>query len=52
MPTAQKLGLALIGLATLTTAVLPGRQTAPVANAVFGGARGLLATAMGTGRQV
>jgi hypothetical protein len=42
----------LTGLAVITTLILPGRQTVPVLNSVFGGVRGLYATTMGTGKKV
>jgi hypothetical protein len=40
------------GIALATTLILPGRQTAPVINAFGNFARGVLATAMGTGKRV
>jgi hypothetical protein len=43
-------GIIAIGL--VTAMVLPKRQTPAVLNSVFGGSRGLLATAMGTGKKV
>lgn len=48
MSTFQKFGTMTIGLAALTTAILPGRQTAPVINAVRQLITGTLGTAMGT----
>lgn len=48
MSTAQKLGMAVIGLAVITTLILPGRQTVPVVNAFGAFTQGTLATAMGT----
>jgi hypothetical protein len=48
--TIQKFGMGIIGLATLTTAILPGRQTAPVIGALGTFVRGTLGTAMGTAR--
>lgn len=44
--------MGIVGVALITTLVLPGRQTPAVINAVTGLFRGSLATAMGTGRQV
>lgn len=52
MPTAAKIGTAVIGLAMFTTAVLPDRQTAKIFDVVLKGFRGILATAMGTGQKV
>ncbi|MCI0688924.1 MAG: hypothetical protein L0Y54_17090 [Sporichthyaceae bacterium] len=52
MSTAEKLGMAIIGVAMVTTLILPRRQTVPVITAAFNGARGFLATAMGTGKRV
>lgn len=52
MSTVQKLGMGVIGLAVLTTLVLPKRQTPAVINSFTGLVRGTLATAMGTGKQV
>jgi hypothetical protein len=40
------------GIALATTLILPGRQTAPVINAGANFTRGVLATAMGTGKKV
>lgn len=47
-----RLGAGVIGLAMFTTAVLPDRQTAKVGQVIFDGIRGILATAMGTGKKV
>jgi hypothetical protein len=52
MSTVQKFVAGLIGIALVTTMILPGRQTPAVINAITGFTRGSLATAMGTGRQV
>lgn len=52
MQTGAKLGVLLIGVALATTLTLPDRKTPDVLKVVFSGARGLLATAMGTGKQV
>jgi len=48
----MKIAVGVIALAMITTAVLPGRQTAAVIKVVADGSRGILATAMGTGKQV
>lgn len=48
MPTAQKLGMAVITVALVATLVLPGRQTPAVLNAFTGFTTGTLSTAMGT----
>jgi hypothetical protein len=48
MATAQKIGMAVIGLAVITTLILPGRQTVPVVNAFSQFTQGTLGTAMGT----
>jgi len=48
VPTAQKLGMAVIAVALVTTLILPGRQTAPVLNAFGQFTTGTLSTAMGT----
>ena len=40
------------GIALATTLILPGRQTPQVINAGTGFVRGVLATAMGTGKRV
>lgn len=52
MPVAQKFlgGIIMIGL--VTTLILPKRQTVGVMNAATGFVRGVLATAMGTGKRV
>lgn len=42
----------LFGIALATTLVLKDRQTAPILREGLGGFRGVLATAMGTGKQV
>lgn len=52
MSTIQKGMTALFGIALATTLLLPNRQTPAVANAFLGGFRGILATAMGTGKTV
>lgn len=48
MSTVEKLGTAIIGLALVTTLILPGRQTPAVINAFEGLSTGTLSTAMGT----
>lgn len=52
MGTAEKVATGIIGLAMITTLILPRRQTPQVINAFFSGFRGTLSTAMGTGKQV
>ena len=52
MSSAERIALAIVGIAAVTTLVLPGRQTVGVINAVTGLFRGSLATAMGTGKKV
>lgn len=52
MTTLQKLGVMTLGIALVTTLILPDRQTPQVLSVAFQGSRGILATAMGTGRQV
>jgi hypothetical protein len=49
MNTFQKIVSGLIGIALVTTAVLPKRQTAGVLTAGSQGLSGLFATVMGTG---
>jgi hypothetical protein len=44
---AEKIALAIVTLATVTTLILPGRQTAQVANSVLGGFTSAIKTAMG-----
>ena len=48
----QKIVTGLFAIALVTTAILPGRQTVPVVNALTNLFRGSLATAMGTGKAV
>lgn len=52
MTTAQKLGSGVIAVAMVTTMILPNRQTKQVIGSIASGARGILATVMGTGRRV
>lgn len=46
MGTAEKLGMGIIGVAMLTTLVLPGRQTPGVIKAITGLFQGSLYTAI------
>lgn len=48
MSTVEKLGASIIGLAMVTTLILPGRQTVPVINAGSRLLTRVLGTAMGT----
>jgi hypothetical protein len=48
MSTLQKAIMGIIGVAAVTTALLPGRQTVPVIGAVRQLSTGTLSTAMGT----
>ncbi len=50
MALAQKLGMAIIGVALATTLVLPDRKTPDVLNAGRQFATGVLGTAMGTAK--
>jgi hypothetical protein len=50
--TAQRIALAIVGVAMVTTLVLPRRQTPQVIGAFGNAFRGSLATAMGTGKRV
>lgn len=50
MSTVEKLGTAVIGLAMVTTLILPKRQTVPVINAVNNLIARTLGTAMGTAK--
>jgi hypothetical protein len=52
MTTVEKVLMGIIGVAMVTTLILPRRQTPQVINATGNAFRGSLATAMGTGRQV
>ena len=52
MTPATKVATMVVGLAIITTLILPKRQTPQVINAFTGFTRGNLATAMGTGKQV
>jgi hypothetical protein len=51
MGTVEKIALAIVGVALVTTLVLPGRQTPKVIDAVSNLFRGSLATAMATGKK-
>jgi len=46
--TFEKIGLGIVGVAMVTTMVLPGRKTADVIGALFSGLSGWTGTAMGT----
>jgi hypothetical protein len=48
----EKFLMGIVGVALITTLVLPKRQTPAVINSATGFVRGSLATAMGTGKQV
>lgn len=52
MNTVQKSVTAIIGIALITTMILPNRQTPQVIGAFGSLFRGSLATAMGTGKAV
>lgn len=52
MTTIEKVLMGIVGVAMVTTLVLPRRQTPQVINATGNAFRGSLATAMGTGRRV
>lgn len=52
MSTAEKIASGIVGIALVTTLILPGRQTPAVINAFTNLFRGSLATAMGTGKKV
>lgn len=46
MSTVEKIAMGIVGIAMVTTLILPGRQTPQVINAFSGLFRGSLATAM------
>lgn len=50
MSTLQKVAMGVVGIAFVTTLVLPKRETAKVIGALDKLGRGLLGTAMGTAR--
>lgn len=52
MGVAEKVAMGIVGIAMVTTLLLPGRQTPAVINSFTALFRGSLATAMGTGKQV
>lgn len=52
MSTLEMIAMSIIGVAMVTTLILPKRQTPQVINAFGSLFRGSLATAMGTGKQV
>lgn len=51
MGTVEKVALAIVGVALVTTLVLPGRQTPKVIGAFSDLFRGSLATAMASGKK-
>ena len=52
MSTLEKFMMGVVGIALVTTLILPQRQTPPVIGAATGFVRGTLSTAMGTGKKV
>jgi hypothetical protein len=52
MSTVERVALAIVGVALVTTLILPNRQTPRVIGATGTAFRQSLATAMGTGRRV
>lgn len=52
MSTIEKFMAGIVGIALVTTLILPKRQTPAVIQAATGFVRGTMATAMGTGKQV
>jgi hypothetical protein len=52
MSTIEKFMMGVVGIALVTTLILPKRQTPQVIGAATGFVRGTLATAMGTGKKV
>jgi hypothetical protein len=50
MQSIEKIAMAIVGVAMVTTLILPGRQTPQVANALTNLSTKSLATAMGTYR--
>jgi hypothetical protein len=52
MSTFERVALAIVGVAMVTTLILPGRSTAKVIGASGTAFRQSLATAMGTGKKV
>lgn len=52
MSTVEKFMAGIVGVALITTLILPKRQTPQVINAATGFVRGTMATAMGTGKAV
>lgn len=51
MSTVEKVAMGIIGIALVTTLLLPGRQTPKVIDSVSGLFRGSLATAMASARR-
>lgn len=47
MSALEKVALGIVAIGMVTTLILPGRQTAAVANSLFTGFGGALKTAMG-----
>lgn len=52
MSAIEKFLTAIVGVALVTTLILPKRQTPAVINSATGFVRGVTATAMGTGKAV
>ena len=52
MSSVERIALAIVGVALITTLILPGRRTPQVIGAAGTAFRGSLATAMGTGKKV
>lgn len=52
MSTVEKFMAGIVGVALITTLILPKRQTPQVINAATSFVRGTMATAMGTGKAV
>lgn len=52
MTTVEKFMAGIVGIALITTLILPKRQTPQVIGAATGFVRGTLSTAMGTGKSV
>jgi hypothetical protein len=50
MSTLEKVAMGIIGIGMVTTLILPKRQTPQVIGAAANGFRGVLSTAMGTGK--
>jgi hypothetical protein len=52
MSSVERIALAIVAVALVTTLILPNRQTPKVIQASGNAFRGSLATAMGTGKKV